>query len=340
MTTTKRRHPESRSDHRRAGSHPVGTGVGAAGGAATGAAIGAAGGPAGALAGAAVGAVVGGLAGKGVAEMIDPTVEEAYWRDNFASRPYASGSTFDDYARRTRYGWETYPQFAGVPFEEVEPQLRSQWAYRRGDSDLDWDRAKFGREGLVAALERHHRARRSRATRTATASKHAQQQECDGRARAAVASFGRAVECRRWTSARSEHRFRRRAARLGRQRVRLDGGREDVVRRARRVRRRRLRPDRHGELVLALGNRAITAANPRAVIGRWIARRGRHDDVVIATKVGSDMGLGRKCLRREHIVEQADASLKRLQVERIDLYQSHWDDPDTPLDETSRPTSG
>jgi len=71
-----------------------------------------------------------------------------------------------------------------------------------------------------------------------------------------------------------------------------------------------------------------------SVIGRWIAKRGRHDDVVIATKVGSDMGLGRKCLRREHIVEQADASLKRLQVERIDLYQSHWDDPDTPLDET------
>jgi aryl-alcohol dehydrogenase-like predicted oxidoreductase len=71
-----------------------------------------------------------------------------------------------------------------------------------------------------------------------------------------------------------------------------------------------------------------------SVIGRWIAKRGRHDDVVIATKVGSDMGLGHKCLRREHIVEQAEASLKRLQVGRIDLYQSHWDDPDTPLDET------
>ena len=71
-----------------------------------------------------------------------------------------------------------------------------------------------------------------------------------------------------------------------------------------------------------------------SVIGRWIAKRGRHDDVVIATKVGSDMGLGRKCLRRDHIVEQAEASLERLQVARIDLYQSHWDDPDTPLDET------
>ena len=70
------------------------------------------------------------------------------------------------------------------------------------------------------------------------------------------------------------------------------------------------------------------------VIGNWIARRGRHDDVVIATKVGSDMGLGHKCLKRNHIVEQAEASLRRLRVERIDLYQSHWDDATTPLDET------
>lgn len=125
------------------GSHPVGTGVGAAGGAATGAAIGAAAGPAGMLAGAAVGAVVGGLAGKGVAEMIDPTVEDAYWRENFSSRPYAAGATYDEYGPAYRYGWETYPQFAGTAFDEVEPQLRSQWDYRRGDSDLDWERAKY-----------------------------------------------------------------------------------------------------------------------------------------------------------------------------------------------------
>ena len=70
------------------------------------------------------------------------------------------------------------------------------------------------------------------------------------------------------------------------------------------------------------------------VIGRWIAKRGRHDDALIATKVGSDMGLGRKCLRREHILAEAEASLRRLRVERIDLYQSHWDDPETPQDET------
>ena len=70
------------------------------------------------------------------------------------------------------------------------------------------------------------------------------------------------------------------------------------------------------------------------VIGRWIARRGRHDDVVIATKVGADMGQGGRCLRRDYIMQAADESLRRLQIEAIDLYQSHWDDEKTPLDET------
>jgi len=70
------------------------------------------------------------------------------------------------------------------------------------------------------------------------------------------------------------------------------------------------------------------------VIGNWISRRGRHDDVVIATKVGSDMGLGYRCLRRDYILSAVEQSLRRLKVDAIDLYQSHWDDDKTPLDET------
>lgn len=77
-----------------------------------------------------------------------------------------------------------------------------------------------------------------------------------------------------------------------------------------------------------------TGGESETIIGRWIARRGRHDDVVVATKVGSDMGLGHKCLRRDYILKAAEDSLRRLQVDAIDLYQSHWDDPDTPFDET------
>src|SRR5215831_18556995 len=70
------------------------------------------------------------------------------------------------------------------------------------------------------------------------------------------------------------------------------------------------------------------------VIGRWIAKRGRHDDVIIATKVGSDMGQGHKILRRDYILQAVEASLRRLQVDCIDLYQSHWDDENTTLEET------
>ena len=72
------------------------------------------------------------------------------------------------------------------------------------------------------------------------------------------------------------------------------------------------------------------------IIGRWIARRGHHEDVIIATKVGSDMGEGHKILRKDYILKAAEASLARLQVDCIDLYQSHWDDESTPLDEVLR----
>ncbi len=70
------------------------------------------------------------------------------------------------------------------------------------------------------------------------------------------------------------------------------------------------------------------------IIGRWIAKRGHHDDVIIATKIGSDMGQGHKCLRRDYILEGVEKSLRRLQIDCIDLYQSHWDDEDTAFEET------
>ncbi|MCC6870484.1 MAG: aldo/keto reductase [Burkholderiales bacterium] len=70
------------------------------------------------------------------------------------------------------------------------------------------------------------------------------------------------------------------------------------------------------------------------IIGRWIARRGHHRDVVIATKVGSDMGEGHKILRKDYILRRVEDSLRRLHVEAIDLYQSHWDDEGTPFEET------
>ncbi|MFO1208080.1 MAG: aldo/keto reductase [Amaricoccus sp.] len=71
------------------------------------------------------------------------------------------------------------------------------------------------------------------------------------------------------------------------------------------------------------------------IIGSWLARNpGKRDKVVVITKVGSDMGQGRRDLREGWIVEEVEASLRRLQVEAIDLYLAHWPDPDTPFAET------
>ena len=73
------------------------------------------------------------------------------------------------------------------------------------------------------------------------------------------------------------------------------------------------------------------------VIGRWFAARpGARDRVVLATKVGMDMGGAGKGLSAQHIEQACEASLRRLQTDRIDLYQSHLDDADVPLDETLR----
>lgn len=69
------------------------------------------------------------------------------------------------------------------------------------------------------------------------------------------------------------------------------------------------------------------------VIGNWLKRRGGRDKVVIATKVGMQMAPDRKGLAKAYILRSVDESLKRLQTDYIDLYQSHRDDPDTPMEE-------
>jgi aryl-alcohol dehydrogenase-like predicted oxidoreductase len=70
------------------------------------------------------------------------------------------------------------------------------------------------------------------------------------------------------------------------------------------------------------------------IIGNWLQRRGGRDKVVIGTKVGSEMGPGKKGLSNSHIRRSVEDSLKRLRTDYIDLYQSHWDDPDTAMEET------
>ncbi len=70
------------------------------------------------------------------------------------------------------------------------------------------------------------------------------------------------------------------------------------------------------------------------IIGAWLERRGRRDDVVIASKVGIEMGPNEKGLSRAYIRAAVDRSLQRLRTDYIDLYQAHVDDSATPLEET------
>jgi aryl-alcohol dehydrogenase-like predicted oxidoreductase len=70
------------------------------------------------------------------------------------------------------------------------------------------------------------------------------------------------------------------------------------------------------------------------IIGNWLKRSGKRKEVIVATKVGMEMGDGKKGLSKDYILRSADDSLRRLQTDYIDLYQSHKDDPETPLEET------
>ena len=70
------------------------------------------------------------------------------------------------------------------------------------------------------------------------------------------------------------------------------------------------------------------------ILGKWFARSDKRDQVIIATKVGMDMGDGKQGLAPKYIAEAVEASLRRLRTDRIDLYQSHKDDEKTPLEDT------
>lgn len=98
------------------GAHPVGVGLGAAAGA---------------------------LAGKGIAEKIDPTAEEAHWRENYAREPYYErGYTYDDYHPAYRTGWEGRSRYAGKEFADVGRDLEFDYAKNRGKSRLEWEKIR------------------------------------------------------------------------------------------------------------------------------------------------------------------------------------------------------
>ncbi len=143
------------------GAHPLGTGLGAAGGAAAGAAMGAPAGPLGVVVGAAAGGLVGGLVGKGAAEVVNPSLEDAYWRENWAEEPYArTDFRFEDYEPAYRIGYLGAARRDGRDFDDAEPQLREQYERVRGGSPLQWHAARVAAQAAwdrVAAREpRNH----------------------------------------------------------------------------------------------------------------------------------------------------------------------------------------
>jgi uncharacterized protein (TIGR02284 family) len=111
------------------GAHPVGTGIGATGGAIAGATAGV------------VGAVVGGLAGKAAGEAVNPTAEEAYWRDNYSREAYyEKGRAFDEYAPAYRLGATGRTRYQD--WDAAEPTLASEWESARAGSSLSWPQAR------------------------------------------------------------------------------------------------------------------------------------------------------------------------------------------------------
>ena len=142
------------------GAHPIEAGIGAAvAGAAGGVAVGSVAGPVAAAVGAVVGAVAGGYAGKGLGEMIDPTTEDNWLRDQFESRPYVKkGEAFETFVPAYRYGAEAEAKYGDAGIDLMDEQLQREWEASK-DSDMPWAKAKAA---VHDAYERTVQIRRGR----------------------------------------------------------------------------------------------------------------------------------------------------------------------------------
>jgi hypothetical protein len=123
--------------------HSIGEGTGAVAGAATGAVVGSAAGPVGTVVGALAGGALGAKGGGAIAEAVNPTEYTTYFEKNYKSAPYyVSGSEWRDYQPAYRYGYDTYGQYTGRKFEEIENDLARGWENTKAQSRLAWNEAK------------------------------------------------------------------------------------------------------------------------------------------------------------------------------------------------------
>jgi hypothetical protein len=100
---------------------------------------------------------VGGLAGKGIAEKIDPTAENAYWEKNYRNEPYyENGHEYSDYEPAYRTGYSSYAKYGGSGrrFEDVESDLARDYEAGKGKSRLGWEKAKHATRAAWHRVER------------------------------------------------------------------------------------------------------------------------------------------------------------------------------------------
>lgn len=116
--------------------------------------MGAVAGPVGVVAGAAIGGALGGVAGESMARDVNPTREEAYWEDNYHTRPYlVKGHDFSSYRAAYRSGINGYiASRPNTSFESLEPSLRNNWNIARGDSKLEWEEARHAARDAFSRL--------------------------------------------------------------------------------------------------------------------------------------------------------------------------------------------
>ena len=150
-------------------------GAGAAGAAIGGAVGGPVGAPIGAVIGTVIGGLGGGLAGKGIAEAINPTEEDAYWQSNFRNASYFQNDyEFADYAPAYKVGYEGYRQSAmsGRKYADMEPDMQRDFEQTKGTSRLDWEKAKAAsRECLGPGEGESHERPESNRYKSGAASK-------------------------------------------------------------------------------------------------------------------------------------------------------------------------
>ena len=123
--------------------HSIGEGSGAVAGAIAGAAVGSVAGPIGTVVGAIAGGALGAKGGGAIAEAVNPTEYNSHFESNYQAAPYyQAGNEWKDYQPAYKYGYDTYGQYQGQRFEDVETNLEQNWNATKADSRLAWSDAK------------------------------------------------------------------------------------------------------------------------------------------------------------------------------------------------------